>query len=435
MQSHLTDLQFQNYHERKLAPNEFLEVDDHLFRCESCRSRLSQYTTKEEILFGSLRESVRSTTFAGPDHLSYEQLEALVDGKLDSVDLEIAQSHLDICPQCKAEELDLLAFKSNMDRKATSGKVIPFWRSPAFSVPLRIAGAAAVLIFVSWLSTLPLRNQVKELQTQLEIEKSNTAKLLQENKDLQQKYAAFIESQKEEGESPSMVALRDGNSIVQLDQRGQLTGLPDLPASYQQTIIAALTNQELETPESLRNLIGKQETLLGNSDASNRFELLNPVGTVVAKERPTFHWAPLIGAEGYRVHVFDQNYNEIASSSQSIETTWTIPKPLLRGRTYNWQVAALKSGKEYLSPVPPAPEAKFQVLSDDNFKQLGQIKQISGNSHLVMGTLYAQYGLLDDAEREFNALSKENKQSEVVKRLLNNIQSLRRITSGPAKEK
>lgn len=351
-----------------------------------------------------------------------------MDGKLDSVDLEIAQSHLNSCPQCKAEEIDLLAFKSHIDLKPTTGKVISFWRSPVFSVPLRIAGTAAAIAIFIWLATIPMRNQIKDLQAQLQVERNNTARLLNENRELQQKYAAFIESQKADGESLSMVALRDGNSIIQLDQQGHLSGLPDLPASYQRTIIAALTNQEVETPKFLQSLIGKQETLLGNSDATNRFVLLNPVGTVVAEELPTFHWAPLTGAEGYRVYVFDQNYNEVASSPLLNETTWTVPKPLRRRTTYNWQVAALKSGKEYLSPVPPAPEAKFQILSEDNFKQLAQIKQVSGNSHLVMGTFYAQYGLLDNAEREFNVLSQDNTQSEVIKKLLSNIQALRKMS-------
>jgi hypothetical protein len=47
-------------------------------------------------------------------------------------------------------------------------------------------------------------------------------------------------------------------------------------------------------------------------------------------------------------------------------------------------------------------------------------------SHLVRGVLYANAGLLDDAERELAALSAQNPNSEVADRLLKQIRGFRR---------
>jgi len=79
-----------------------------------------------------------------------------------------------------------------------------------------------------------------------------------------------------------------------------------------------------------------------------------------------------------------------------------------------------------LSRVPPAPEAKFQILKKEEFQELKNIEKTVGNSNLVMGVLHAQYGLLDDAEREFTALYQGNSQSPVAKKLLQSVQSLRK---------
>jgi hypothetical protein len=41
----------------------------------------------------------------------------------------------------------------------------------------------------------------------------------------------------------------------------------------------------------------------------------------------------------------------------------------------------------------------------------------------VLGVLYAQAGLLDDAEREFSALLRANPKSEVARKLLSNVRA------------
>jgi hypothetical protein len=403
LKQHLSEDQILTYQERKITPEQLLEVDDHLQACESCRIRLNEKSVSVGT-FESLRSGLRTIATMETDHISYEQLEGFIDRKFDGIEQEIIQSHLEICDVCKAEEQDLRSFQTELHQKIDDRKVIPFWRSRAFQIFYQVAGAAAV-VFVVWIAA-----------TQFQNKKSN-ATLSNQNRKLQQKPAA--------GPLP-LVVLSDGTSKIQLDRQGKLSGLPKLPSSVEQQIVVTLTDQRLETPPFLKELIGKREVLLGNShDESNRFSLLSPVGTLVESDRPVFRWMPLRGADGYRLYIQDGNYNQVAVSPLIKETTWTASQALRRQTIYNWQVIAIKGVKEILSRVPPAPEAKFQILSESQLEELEKIRKASNNSHLVMGIVNAQYGLLDDAELEFNALSKENPELDVSRKLFLSVRSLR----------
>ena len=108
------------------------------------------------------------------------------------------------------------------------------------------------------------------------------------------------------------------------------------------------------------------------------------------------------------------------------QTEWTIPDSLERGRTYSWQVTAIKDGERIKSPTTPAPEARFIVLNASEAAELKKAKKKYYNSHLLLGVLYARAGLLDDAEWEFQALARANPKSAEAKNFLRNIEALRR---------
>jgi hypothetical protein len=420
VQHHLSEVLIQNYQLNKITPDELLELDEHIQSCESCRNRLHQ--KKDNDSFRWLQSELRTTAVKNPGHLSYDQLESYVDGCLDSVDLENVESHLHICNECKTDVNELRSVQSDLHDKFKSREVTSFWSLASNSSWLKLAGIAAAIAFFMWAATIPMRNEIRDLRKQLAEEQKNRATLFRKKKQLEDQYAASKQSSKH---TAAFLALNDGNSRIEMDSNGKISGLSELPESYQNKIAALLTTQRVEVPESVTALIGKKEVLMGNSKKSNSFELRSPVGTTVMSERPYFSWTAFDGAEGYRVYLLDANYNEIASSPLLKEPLWTIPTALKRGSIYIWQVAAVKGGKEFLTPVPPAPEAKFQILSQDKMNELVRVQQISRNSHLVLGTLYAENGLLDDADREFTALSKENPQSEIAKKLLRNVQSIR----------
>jgi hypothetical protein len=99
---------------------------------------------------------------------------------------------------------------------------------------------------------------------------------------------------------------------------------------------------------------------------------------------------------------------------------------LARGQIYTWQLTASIKGKQIRAPLPPAPEARFQVLSQAEAEQLEKAHSEHADSHLLLGILYARAGALDDAERELTALLAANPDSQLANELLSSVKQLRR---------
>ena len=153
------------------------------------------------------------------------------------------------------------------------------------------------------------------------------------------------------------------------------------------------------------------------------FALLGPVGKVIPVDRPVFNWQPMDGAEGYRVSVYDTKFNRVAESEPLHKTAWSTKLP--RGEILIWQVAAVKDGQEFKSPSRPAPDARFKIVGGQEFADIQLAKRQFPKARLLLGVLYAEAGLLDDAAREFEALRKQNPNSGEARLLLQRINSAR----------
>lgn len=441
MNGHLTELLIERYREHALPPLELLDADDHLAGCEICRQRLDD----EQRLLATGQSLRRELAAIGLTHVTYEQLVLYVDGGLDQTDDEIVDGHLKLCEQCSSELNELRAFATETAAypvkeygprppSSVAQKLLRFvkglreasWRTPAFWLPVEIASLALVVALLVWAGVLQSRSS--QLQIALNAER-------QENEKLKQDYQAAIASasdlqnqlaQLKSSDLPlpsNVVTLNDGPGQVTLDEEGNLAGVP---AEYQQTVKQTLTSQQIGTPHMLSELIGKSGVLMGPAEEGHPIALLSPVGTAVIGVRPVFRWRAVDGAEGYVVKVYDADFNEVAASPQLSGTVWTATRSLERGRTYSWQLTARAGGKEIVSPIKPAPDAKFMVLNQTKAGELAHAKNASGNSHLTLGILYAQSGLLDDAEREFQALLRANPQSTLVHKLLRIVREKRR---------
>jgi len=158
----------------------------------------------------------------------------------------------------------------------------------------------------------------------------------------------------------------------------------------------------------------------------NEFSVREPIGKVTLSDRPTFQWTELPGATAYVIEIYDENFNLVTASAPVTTVKWTVVQPLRRGATYSWQVKATKAGQEFRAPRPPARQAKFRVLDGDKADELARAQRGYGSSHLTMGLLYAEAGLLDQAEKEFRALQKANPQSAIAKKLLTQVQASRK---------
>jgi hypothetical protein len=162
---------------------------------------------------------------------------------------------------------------------------------------------------------------------------------------------------------------------------------------------------------------------MGDDQPGVAFSLTGPVGKVVGSTRPQFSWKPLKDADSYVVKIFDAKFKSIAESPPLRSTNWVPPVQLAHGSAYRWQVTAIKDGEEVVSPVRPAPDARFKVIDAAAANEIAAAKRIK--SHLVLGITYANAGLIDEAEREFQALAKQNPRSEVVKGLLRKVRAAR----------
>jgi hypothetical protein len=311
-------------------------------------------------------------------------------------------------------------------RKGLRGDAEGFWRSPALSPSVLMASLGLIIALLTWAAVLKSRNS--QLQTALDGERRENEKLKQ---DYQAASASVTELQNRLAQlksagalpAPIVATLNDGGGQVTLDKEGAVAGVPP---EYQQIVKQTLTAEQIGVPPALSELIGKSGVLMGPADEGHPIALLNPVGAVVLSDRPTFRWRALDGADGYLVKIYDADYNEVAASPRLTQTMWIATRPLKRGQIYSWQVTARVGDKEVVSPVRPAPEAKFMALSQAKANELANAQNSIAGSHLTLGILYAQAGLLDDAEHELQVLARANPESPLARKLLDSVKAKRR---------
>jgi hypothetical protein len=152
--------------------------------------------------------------------------------------------------------------------------------------------------------------------------------------------------------------------------------------------------------------------------------LKSPVGTVVLTGRPVFRWQSVPGAQKYVVSLYDPSFQPVAESPGIASTEWQSEKPLAAGQVYIWQVTATVGDQTVRSPMPPAPEARFQVATADVIAAMDSARHDHGADHLVMAVMLAREGALDDAGLELQALA--SKDAKVALALQDSLQNLRK---------
>jgi hypothetical protein len=88
-------------------------------------------------------------------------------------------------------------------------------------------------------------------------------------------------------------------------------------------------------------------------------------------------------------------------------------------------VAARKDGQTVISPVRPAPEARFKIVDAVDAESIDIAEKRFSRSNLIRGIAYAKAGMLAEAEREFAALVRKNPDSKLARRLLQQVRDPR----------
>lgn len=397
MTPHLSEEQVASYRNRSLAAAELIRASKHIAECEGCRARVASaselYTGVEAF------RAVLESEAAVPAHLTYDEIAAYVDHRLAKEETEEIEQHARECGSCAAALAELETLQRDMAAPANlpgwRARVSEIWREvSACKAGMVLAGAAACAALV----LVVVRKSVPEAPP------LNAS-------------AAHQQIQQPAG-------IRDGKRIIATAPGGAVTGLDDLPARLRASVERALTAKQIEAPAELAVLTGKRGVLLGSQATPSGVELLGPMGVVVEEQTPTIRWKPVAGAE-YRVSIYNDHFEEMAKSPWIRESEWQVANALARGARYSWQLGVREKGAEFTVPAPPAPEARFRVLSAAGEAEINRLKAIDPGAHLVLGIEYAQLGLLDEAESELLMAHEQSPDSSVVAALARSAARLR----------
>ncbi|PWU05482.1 MAG: hypothetical protein C5B51_14570 [Terriglobia bacterium] len=178
---------------------------------------------------------------------------------------------------------------------------------------------------------------------------------------------------------------------------------PALPPEYRAILEQATRSGRLEIPQEIAALHRKPELLLGAPEKPAAFGLRQPLGEAVPGGQPVFVWESLSGASAYTVSVYDEQFRKVMESPELSGTEWRPDQALTAGHIYSWTVTAQVNGDRVRVPVPPAPEAKFAVLSASEAGRLAEARRRYPEQHLLLASLFARVGVVSEARKELAA--------------------------------
>ena len=457
---HLSDEQIDLYQSRSGRPEDILAIDDHLFACNSCRSRFRQRSglKASEYALIELEDS-------GATHeLPYLEIEAYVDGGMAAGERLKLESHMESCATCRDRVADLLLVKASLMTEASEPPVAALNDRSNYSnadegllkggAPARFTGTLpgrhtrllvglAAVIFIVFV--LPAAIIALRWRRELRAERENVRVLTEAKDEAQRRSDQQIKdltarlrvNQKEasgqdSGATQAIVALKDGPRVIGL-AAGKVEGLVPASPYLSEVLKRALESGTISTPP-LDVLRGNTGTMMGEKqDGASAFSLKNPVAAVIEEVRPLFSWTSAGSGAAYVVTVIESGSSRRISSPALTKLQWLSSLPLIRGRIYSWSVrATLPDGTELSAPMPPAPAAKFKVLNSFDENELEQARQLSPPSHLALGVLYGRVGLVRRAQRELKLLVDANPDSTLARHLLG---SLHRRDAGSPSDK
>jgi hypothetical protein len=458
MTEHITTSLMQRFRVRALPVGELNSIAEHLEVCPSCNHQFTDILRSQR---GSepLKITLAPEFQSRHEHVDYDQLVRLADGKMHATEREMLDVHLKVCAPCQEDVRSFLAFREQIDnetrpsfpaiaKEPTREKPpwFAWWRglawNPVYAAAVVLIGIALVIGVALFVKRRAANLEAKQTQPNVILGAPTQSPTPDQSVAVQPTPAPGPSEQlprhaptpsltvknrepiRKPENASAVVALIDGQRTVTVAGTGSISGLENIPSETQRNVTEALLAQNIEKPEIAKALSPSSVTLRGPS-SGQPFKLLFPGRTVIVSDRPLFEWEKLPGATAYRVIVGDMRGHEVATSEDLSpdRISWSSPKPLTRGEIYAWNVIAIVNGKKIVSPGASASEMKFKVLSTSSAQELEQLQK--AGSHLALGVFYAREGMSGEAEREFQILAKQNPNSPLPKKFLKQIQSWR----------
>ena len=394
MDTHLSVDEIRSFRARSRTPQELDQMDDHLHSCAPCYQAFLGELEKIFPIEFDLDELAGMQVW----HLEGEELFAYIEGRMDEFDFECAILHLEECGSCRGKVS--VAFEDRLTspelNESTLGKESSTWRGWLSSYPLvsrarlRMAGVAMLLLLVAGLIIWVV---LQSKPTTPQVVKVPSPQTPSPGHSTQQTLPSRPE------QPPSSV---DRNLGIAAGGKGPAAAAPKqygparLPAEIEEAMIA----KDLHMPTAIETLDRTPSIAVrGSSSSIQSFNIVRPFATVISDDRPTFSWTALTGATSYTVAVYDAALHLVGTSQPLRATQWSMRDRLEAGVVYTWIVTALKDGQEIIAPAAPA-RAEFKILAKSEATKLNRITSRTV-SNAVRGVLYAEVGLLDESENEF----------------------------------
>ena len=197
-----------------------------------------------------------------------------------------------------------------------------------------------------------------------------------------------------------------------------------LPDDVRSAVSATLQHGKLQFPT---NVGRSRRHASSNADApaaNTGFALLGPFGEATSDTRPEFSWQPLPGATHYSVAIVDAALHPVQHSGKLRKTVWRPKHPLRPGRTYLWQVTAtLQGGSRVVASEPAPSEAVLRIVPVKLTDEMARFRKDHQDSHLVLGALYAQAGMLTQSEDELKKVPPGDSSYKTARTLLDSLSS------------
>jgi len=223
-----------------------------------------------------------------------------------------------------------------------------------------------------------------------------------------------------------LVTLQDASGVVTIgrDSTVRLPGKTTLPPAISRSVHEFVTTGMAMLAEPVSTAMEKlrgDETrgALRSARGATAVKPIprSPVLTATKSTRPALRWEPVPEAQEYKIVVADRDNKIVWEGSAGTQTRLTLPLGILQlGQSYFWQVEAIVEGQSRLSPP-----VGFWVLDEKMLQEVAAAERGYRDSALVLASLYATYGLYEEALTQVERLTKMNPTNPFAQAMLHNL--------------